>query len=272
MALLRDCAARARATAQCPKATTACHYFGLLAALAVAMLASSPIRAQGTVSITIVNMVPQFLSGESGTDTEPSLAVNPSNTQNIAASAFTPDPLGGANAPIYISTDGGQSWALNSIVPGGNSANGTNDITLRFGTTSNVLYAATLRGDVATHPATGGQLNILRTNNFTSANPMTVLVSRYAVDQPYLEAISVAGTDRIYVGNNDSAAAGGRTATVDRSLDAATAPASAGFATQRIEARSTCLRMAPQSAQPFMRTARFMPRSFAGPCVLTFPE
>ena len=108
---------------------------------------SSPIHAQGTLAVSVVNMIPHSLSGESLTDSEPNLAVNPSNTQQIAASAFTPDPMAGPNAPIYLSTDGGQTWVLNSIVPGGNPTHGTNDITLRFGSASNVLYAATLRGD-----------------------------------------------------------------------------------------------------------------------------
>src|SRR5256885_11628564 len=63
-----------------------------------------------------------------------------------------------------------------------------------------------------------------RTNDFTSANPMTELVTRQGVDQPYLEAITVAGRDRVYVGYSDLQAQG--TATVDRSLNAATAPRS----------------------------------------------
>ena len=145
MKLFRDSASRLHATSW--------RYVGLLSALAITIPTSSPIHAQGTLAVSVVNMIPHSLSGESRTDSEPNLAVNPSNTQQIAASAFTPDPMGGPNAPIYLSTDGGQTWVLNSIVPGGNPT--TAQTTSRSGSdpASNVLYAATLRGDES---ATGG--------------------------------------------------------------------------------------------------------------------
>ena len=226
---VRDSEPRLRATPHCADTTKSWSCIGLLAGLATAMSASPPLYAQSPVGVTVVNMIPRMLSGETGTDSEPNLAVKPSNTRHIAGSAFTPDPMGGMNAPIYVSTDGGQTWVLNSIVPGNASPTGTHDITLRFGSRGNVLYAAVLRGD-KTHV-----LNILRTNDFTSANTMTTLMSRAGVDMPYIEVISVAGTDRVYVGNSNSDAA-----TVDRSLNAATAPPPAGFTSHRIEARTTC--------------------------------
>lgn len=69
--------------------------------------------------IRIVNMIPQSLSGETNQDSEPSIAVNPENTNLIVGTAaFTPAPMGGAFAPIYVSTDGGNTWALNMIAPG----------------------------------------------------------------------------------------------------------------------------------------------------------
>src|SRR5829696_2228935 len=83
--------------------------------------------------IQVVNMVPKSNSNESEQDSEPHLAVNPTNPRQIAASAFTPDPLGGPNAPIYASTNGGLTWTLNSIVPsavGGSFPTG--DITTDF--------------------------------------------------------------------------------------------------------------------------------------------
>jgi hypothetical protein len=236
MTFFRHSESRLRATPQFPNAKEAKRYIGLLAALAIVMPASSSVCAQGSVAVTLVNMIPQQLSGESGTDSEPNLAVNPANPQHIAASAFTPDPMGGTHAPIYVSTDGGQSWALNSIVPGNDLRTGTHDITLRFGSTSNVLYAAIQRGDAT------NVLSILRTNDFTSANPMTQLVRRDSVDQPYLEAISVAGTDRVYVGYSDLTAAAGTTATVDRPLNAATPAAPVHIDMRQ---RTTCHSGAP---------------------------
>src|SRR5919199_61995 len=110
------------------------------------------------VSVRVVNMIPRALSAESNQDSEPNLAVNPANPLQIAGSAFTPDPFGGPNAPIFVSNDGGNTWLLNSIVPsqGGNM---TGDITVRFARTTNNLYAGILRRPGFL------RLNILRTNN-----------------------------------------------------------------------------------------------------------
>ena len=72
---------------------------------------------------------------------------------------------------------------------------------------------------------------------------MTSLVDRDSEDQPWVVAgsVVVAGTsrDRVFVGNNDFAQPGGRTATVDLSANAATAAAPAGFAPHQIERRVT---------------------------------
>lgn len=67
--------------------------------------------------IIVVNMIPQSMSNETNQDSEPNLAVNPANPLQIAGSAFTPDPMGGSNCPIFKSLDGGNIWLLNSIVP-----------------------------------------------------------------------------------------------------------------------------------------------------------
>ena len=97
------------------------------------------------MKISIVNMIPKSLSGESNQDSEPNLAVNPNNPLQIAATAFTPNPTGGTLAPIFISSDGGATWALNAIVPGATAGFPTGDITTKFGGTSNVLYGGILR-------------------------------------------------------------------------------------------------------------------------------
>ncbi|MEZ5287453.1 MAG: hypothetical protein R2712_22170 [Vicinamibacterales bacterium] len=187
--------------------------------------------------ITVVNIIPNALSGETNQDSEPNIAVNPANANQIAISAFTPDPMGGANAPVFVSTNGGTSWVLNSIVPSqAGSGTGTGDIVPRFGSAGNRFYAGILRrpGNL--------RLNILRSTNFASPTAMTVLVDRNQVDQPFVQAMTVpsgpgAGNDRVYVGLNDFAAPSGRTATVERSLNAGgTSP---GFTSVRIETRST---------------------------------
>lgn len=227
--------------------------------LVVALLISTSGISNAT-HISVVNMVPNNLSGEVNQDSEPNLAVNPVNTSQIAGSAFTPDQgICGLNlAPIYVSTDGGNTWNWNCIVPSQTgSLTGTGDITLRFGGTTSNLYAGILR-----LPVWRLNLNILRTINFAGPAAMTVLVDRDNVDQPYIQATTVnqfgiigpgqcrwwellwcfprfgiVTNDHVYVGDNDFNAAAGQTATIDQSLNAqATTPT---FTVNRIEPRAT---------------------------------
>src|SRR6266581_1213456 len=191
-------------------------------------------------TLLLVNMIPNSLSGEKEQDSEPMLAVNPNNPQQIVGSAFTPNPMGQSSTvgPVYVSTDGGHTWSLNSIVPGGDM---TGDITVAFGPQSNDLYAGILRQD---SPPDDTQLNILRTANFQSAATMQVLVDRLGPDQPFVQS-STGGTggsatDRVYVGNN------GQTSTVDYSLSAATATATTGFRTTFVESRTSAGQNGPQ--------------------------
>jgi hypothetical protein len=193
-------------------------------------------------SVLVVNMIPKSLSGEDNQDSEPTLAVNPANPQQIAGSAFTPDPGGGPRAPIYMSSDGGQTWTLNAIVPSSvQDGSITADITVAFGTSSNILYAGIIR---LPFPDDRTRLNILRTKNFQSATAMDVLVDRTGagVDQPYVQAATMTdgpdkGKDRLYVGDNDFSAPSGKTATIDQSLNAGAS--SPTFKSVRIESRKT---------------------------------
>jgi len=193
------------------------------------------------MKIKVVNMIPQSLSGETNQDSEPNIAVNPANPSQVAASAFTPDPMGGANAPIYVSANGGDAWSLNNIVPSAGSL-GTGDITLRFAGISSRMFASILDGST-------GAFEVHRTTNFTSPAAMTQLESRANEDQPYVQAATVmggadVGKDRVYIGVNDFNAAGGKTATVEQSLDAGiTAPI---FTSDRVETRSTLGQNGPQ--------------------------
>jgi hypothetical protein len=191
--------------------------------------------------IKVVNMIPQSLSGETNQDSEPNIAVNPANPLQIAASAFTPSPMGGANAPIYVSTDGGDTWTLNNIVPSAGSI-GTGDITLKFAGNSSRLFTAILDGAT-------GDFEVHRATNFASPTVMTQLEGRSDEDQPYVQATTVlggsaAGKDRVFIGVNDFNATGGRTATVEQTLDGGVA--SPSFSSIRVETRSTLGQNGPQ--------------------------
>jgi len=49
------------------------------------LASASIVRAQ----VTLVNMTPQSRSGETNQDSEPHIAVNPSNPQQLVSTAFT---------------------------------------------------------------------------------------------------------------------------------------------------------------------------------------
>src|SRR5947207_5807665 len=170
----------------------------------------------------LVNMIPRSLSGETAQDSEPHLTVNPANPNMIVGTAFSPNPGGGALAPVYKSLNGGTTWTLNAIVPSqAGSGLGTGDITTSFNRTGTKLYGGILRAGT-------GNLEFLRTS-VPAFPPMTVLKSRPSADQPFTHATTVpsgpgAGQDRVYIGDNDFAAPGGKTQTLDQSLNAAVGP------------------------------------------------
>jgi len=185
--------------------------------------------------ITVVNMIPKLSSGETNQDSETNLAVNPANPLEIAGTAFTPSPnASNKNSPIFYSNDGGNTWSLKDIIAG----TPVRDQTLRFATTSGILYAGVLWGG-------GGNIalinfDILRTSDFSGLTTMARLAERTNDDQPFVQAATVtsgpdAGKDRVYVGSNDHAPAN-VPATIDLSLDAAVA--SPATSTSVIESRS----------------------------------
>ena len=181
--------------------------------------------------LRVVNMIPRALSDESEQDSEPSIAVNPQDPRQIVGTAFTPDPLGGPRAPVYVSLDGGLSWSLHSIVPGGPV---THDISVAFANRGGALYAGTLNGS-------NDHLNILRASSAVSASVMKLLVDRKKEDQPWVTAATTgggAGSDRVYVGHSDLSGSS-RTASVELSQSARSAAAPAGFGTHVVEQRPT---------------------------------
>lgn len=187
--------------------------------------------------VLVVNMTPQALSGESEQDSEPWLTINPANAQQMVATAFTPNPAGSGNAPVYVSSDGGTTWALNAIVP---SQVMTADITVAFSGAGN-LYAGIIVVPIADKTP---RVQILRTTNAAGSATMDVLFDLMGkgVDQPRTMATTVGGKDRVYVGANDFNGSPA-TATVFLSSDAAaTTPA---FSTVRLETRTTAGQDAP---------------------------
>jgi hypothetical protein len=187
--------------------------------------------------VLVVNMIPRSLSRETSQDSEPAITVNPANPLEIAGSAFTPDPMGGPLAPIFVSTDGGNTWRLNFIVPSAaQSPLPTGDICLAFASAGGNLY-----GGIIGVPS--DEFQALRTPSFTAPVQMQILAHRPANDQPFTHAITNGGQDHVYIGNNDFQARPS-TATVDVSTNAnSQQPA---FQSRRIETRPTAGQDGPQ--------------------------
>src|SRR5262249_9071613 len=116
--------------------------------------------AQG---ILVVNMIPLAFSGEIRNDSEPFLAVHPKE-QIMLASAFTISPNPGGNAPVFVSVDGGASWAMNFTLP---SAQAVSDQTYSFG------GGTQLYGAIITRP--GLSVPILSTNDPQLGSVMQVI-------------------------------------------------------------------------------------------------
>ncbi|PYT94940.1 MAG: hypothetical protein DMG38_28770 [Acidobacteria bacterium] len=200
--------------------------FALLTTLLSAVLLAPPFkttarffltRAQAppTPAIKVVNLIPASLSGESNQDSEPFLAIQSENPQVMVASAFTPNPFSmTGNAPVYVSQDGGKSWALNAITP---VQHMTCDITHAMATGENHPRGDLHAGTLAC--ASGITLDESESNDVALGATMNVQSTRGNVDQPFVRALGVSSGDRIYVGVNDFNQANGHTATIDVSVN-----------------------------------------------------
>jgi HYDIN/CFA65/VesB-like, Ig-like domain len=209
----------------------------LISSVVVALALTRSVDAQ----VSLINMVPQTRSGETNQDAEPAITINPSNPLQLAGTAFTWDnltgaPMTGSTAPIYVSTDGGQTWSLVFNVPSTAGATfPTGDITVSFsGTTvgtTNTLYTGILH-------APDFSMRVLRAADYRVGTTMTQLDTRTNnVDQPHVKAGGV-GQDRLYVGfNNGFGGVASQTATLDFSQSAGIA--APVFNLNLLEVRST---------------------------------
>jgi hypothetical protein len=167
-----------------------------------------------TTVVHVVNVIPNSHSNESNQDSEPSIAVNPSDAAQIVITAFTPPDAGQTDGPIYYSADGGNTWQLNFGVAGGEPG----DQSVAFATGANELFGAMIRGDT-------GKDNVFRTPDPTASGGFPTFDSRPNVDQPWVESRAVIGGPddgkvRVYLGYNNDTGTGVGTASVDVCLDA----------------------------------------------------
>jgi hypothetical protein len=200
---------------------------------------SSPTASPPRTGLKLVDIIPASLSGETNQDSEPFLAIHTVPTV-MTASAFTPNPEGDSSvtAPIFISFDGGETWNLNAIIP---SAGTTCDVTHAFGGSSANLPRGRLYNGILRSPcAFGTTLLALDAADVGAAVPMRVDANRADVDQPFVQVMEFDNRDYVFIGNNDFAAADGRTATLDVSSDGGRT-----FRSIRLERRDTSPSNAP---------------------------
>lgn len=193
------------------------HIRRLVIALAAAMLVLYPSQV---IALTIVNVIPQNLSSESDQNSEPSIAVNPSNTGQAIISAFSiVSQAGGAPSvppnPYFSTQNGGSTW-LNFQ----NIRHGDTTVEWSPGGTAYLTRLFPFPGP--------NSIDVQRSfppNNPPAFAPIpgsTFTVNRSFPDQPFLEVARVGGTDRLYVGVNDLSVFPGKTATVRFSTDGGT--------------------------------------------------
>ena len=124
-------------------------------------------------------------------DTEPSIAVDPTNPLRIAIVSFAENWGPGANAPVWMSTNGGTTWTKNFIIgTPASGAGGSNDQKLVFDSLGRLL---------------AGQLDFAL-NDFVyrqTGAPGTPLTSgtAYGNDQPHIDVDRTAASpcfNRVY--------------------------------------------------------------------------
>src|SRR5438093_1458167 len=162
---------------------------------------------------TIVDVVPARLEREEDQNSEPSIAVNPANPNQMFVTAFGNTS---ARNPIFWSTDGGATWSLFTNIA-------TSDTTISW-TNGGLLYLAQTnsRGDsvlarsISVTPwrtAFRARMRPLGRGNYRPGG--------YGPDQPWVAASNANGVDRIYVAMNDLSQPT-NTASVRFSLDGGT--------------------------------------------------
>ena len=156
---------------------------GVVIFVALLGVTREPLPAQ---VVSVVNMIPWSQSHEEDHNAEPTLALNLTNTNRLAAAVH------GAGAQfcstnlsaILVSTNGGNTWALKCVVAKGAAPNG--DFSMRFSSDGLWLYLAYIK-TYSTYSA----LNVVRKENafLTDIKPMTLLVPEEPfMDQPQLRA------------------------------------------------------------------------------------
>ena len=153
------------------------------------------------MTIRIVDVIPAADSAETGQNSEPSIAVNPLNTDQIIAGSFAATTMS-----FFLTLDGGTSWSHYDDIDG-------EDKSLAWKPDGSGFYtvAMTLNADFQTYSGTTSSTGFgSPINTFAPANPDNL-------DQPW---IRTGPSDHVYVSyNNLNNFGSGDTASINVSTD-----------------------------------------------------
>ncbi|MFZ0060711.1 MAG: HYR domain-containing protein [Pyrinomonadaceae bacterium] len=155
--------------------------------------------------VVVDNTNPNLINTDTANDGEPSIAIDPNNTNEIVISAFSGS--WGANTPIWHSLDGGVTWTEQNTVPAPPGIPGATgcpcdqafDFDRSNAVSGTFLTSVDIFSGTTTDPTMSNVWNWLvqmgiaqRTNNVTTAN----------IDQPWLlvnRDPTTASQDNVYV-------------------------------------------------------------------------
>ncbi len=154
---------------------------------------------------SLIDVIPKAQSGETDQNSEPNIAVNPSNPGQAFIGAFADSGIN----PYFSTQNGGTFWInFQSLVHGDESLAATQ---------SGNLYAAALENGP---PNSFTVFKSSAPNNPPNLVPISTFQGTDTPDQPWVEADTVGGQDHIYATFNDlSAFPTGNTASIYYSTD-----------------------------------------------------
>jgi hypothetical protein len=162
--------------------------------------------------VVVSNTNPNLTNTDTANDGEPTIGINPANPNEIVLTAFSGD--WGANAPLWHSTDGGETWTKQFTVPvppGTPSAQDCPcDQAVDYGRTNNLsgtflsFSPTDVYSGTTTNPASSAAWNWLLDINGNAVRTNSVAAGN--TDQPWLlvnRDTANAGQDNVYVAYDD---------------------------------------------------------------------
>ena len=175
---------------------------GVSVVAVIGLLSAAP--AVRATTIQVVDIIPNSQSAETGQNSEPSLAVNPLNPNQMISSAFSSTFVGNAvSTPYWVTTNGGTTWSsFGSLLSDDKSLAWRQDGMAALTTTLNFVTGTTLRIDTFQSGAT----------NFGA--PINTFNPGQNLDQPWIRTGPGGQTYVTYNNLSNFGAGNGKTASI----------------------------------------------------------